>query len=52
MSSLLSYFPDAAAAIFLRLVAILVVGLVLNRLLRLVTNLLIKPAASEARKKE
>jgi small conductance mechanosensitive channel len=49
MSSLFSYFPDAAAAIFFRLVAILVVALVLNRLLRLVTNLLIKPAGSEAR---
>ena len=49
MSSLLSYFPDAAAAIFFRLVAIFIVALVLNRLLRLVTNLLIKPAASEAR---
>jgi moderate conductance mechanosensitive channel len=49
MSSLLSYFPDALAAIFFRLIAILIVALVLNRLLRLVTNLLIKPAASEAR---
>ena len=36
-------------AIFFRLVAILIVALVLNRLLRLVTDLLIKPAASEAR---
>jgi len=36
-------------AIFFRLVAIFVVALVLNRLLRLVTNLLIKPAGSEAR---
>ena len=36
-------------AIFFRLVAILIVALVLNRLLRLVTNLLIKPAGSEAR---
>ena len=36
-------------AIFFRLVAIFIVALVLNRLLRLVTNLLIKPAASEAR---
>src|SRR5258708_10744189 len=49
MSSLLSYFPDASVAVFFRLVAILIVVLVLNRLLRLVTNLLIKPAASEAR---
>ncbi|HWN75365.1 MAG TPA: mechanosensitive ion channel domain-containing protein [Candidatus Udaeobacter sp.] len=36
-------------AIFFRLVAIFIVALVLNRLLRLVTNLLIKPAGSEAR---
>jgi len=36
-------------AIFLRLVAILIVVLVVNRLLRLITNLLIKPAGSEAR---
>jgi small conductance mechanosensitive channel len=49
MSSLLSYFPDATAAILFRLVAIFIVALLLNRLLRLVTNLLIKPAASEAR---
>jgi small conductance mechanosensitive channel len=49
MSSLLSYFPDASVAIFFRLEAIFIVALVLNRLLRLVTNLLIKPAGSEAR---
>jgi small conductance mechanosensitive channel len=49
MSSLLSYFPDTSVAIFFRLVAIFIVALVLNRLLRLVTNLLIKPAGSEAR---
>src|ERR1700720_4550200 len=49
MSSLLSYFPDSSVAIFFRLVAILIVVLVVNRLLRLITNLLIKPAGSEAR---
>jgi small-conductance mechanosensitive channel len=49
MSSLLSYFPDTGVAIFFRLVAILIVVLVVNRLLRLITNLLIKPAGSEAR---
>ena len=37
MSSLLSYFPDTSVAIFFRLVAILIVALVLNRLLRLIT---------------
>ena len=49
MSSLLSYFPDTSVATFFRLVAILIVVLVVNRLLRLITNLLIKPAGSEAR---
>ena len=49
MSSLLSYFPDTSVAIFFRLAAILIVVLVVNRLLRLITNLVIKPAGSEAR---
>ncbi len=49
MSSLLSYFPDTGVATFFRLVAILIVVLLVNRLLRLITNLLIKPAGSEAR---
>jgi small-conductance mechanosensitive channel len=49
MSSLVSYFPDTSVAIFFRLVAILIVVLVVNRLLRLITNLVIKPAGSEAR---
>ncbi|HTB93617.1 MAG TPA: mechanosensitive ion channel family protein [Candidatus Sulfotelmatobacter sp.] len=49
MSSLLSYFPDTGVASFFRLLAILIVVLVVNRLLRLITNLLIKPAGSEAR---
>ena len=49
MSSLLSYFPDTGVASFFRLLAILIVVLVVNRLLRLITNLLIKPASSEAR---
>ncbi len=49
MSSLLSHLPDFSAANFLHLVVIFVVALLLNRLLRLVTNLVIKPAGSEAR---
>src|ERR1700739_4907810 len=49
MSSLLSYFPDTGVASFFRLLAILIVVLVVNRLLRLITHLLIKPASSEAR---
>jgi small conductance mechanosensitive channel len=49
MSSLLSHLPDFTAANFLHLVVIFVVALLLNRLLRLLTNLVIKPASSEAR---
>jgi small-conductance mechanosensitive channel len=49
MSSLLSYLRDSSVAMFLHLVAIFIVALLLNRLLRLVTNHLIKPAGSETR---
>jgi len=49
MSSILSHLPDFTAANFLHLVAIFLVALLLNRLLRVITNVLIKPAASEAR---
>lgn len=49
MSSILSHLPDFSAANFLHLVAIFLVALLLNRLLRVLTNVLIKPAASEAR---
>ena len=49
MSSLLSHLPDFSAANFLHLVVIFIVALLLNRLLRTVTNLVIKPAGSEAR---
>lgn len=49
MSSILSHLPEFTAANFLHLVAIFLIALLLNRLLRLVTNVLIKPATSEAR---
>jgi len=49
MSSLLSHLPVFTAANFLHLVVIFVVALVLNRVLRVVTNLVIKPASSEGR---
>jgi moderate conductance mechanosensitive channel len=49
MSSLLSHWPDFTAANLLHLVVIFVVALLLNRLLRVAANLVIKPAASEAR---
>lgn len=49
MPSFLPHLSDFTAADFLRLVAIFLVALLVNRLLRVVTNVLIKPAASEAR---
>jgi len=49
MSSLLAHLPDFTAANFLHLVVIFVVALLLNHVLRVITSLLIKPAASEAR---
>ena len=49
MSSLLAHLPEFTAANFLHLVVIFVVALLLNHLLRVITNLLIKPATSEAR---
>jgi small-conductance mechanosensitive channel len=49
MSSLLAHLPDFTAANFLHLVVIFVVALLINRLLRVGANLVIKPAASEAR---
>jgi len=49
MSNFLSHLPDFTAANFLHLVVIFLVALLVNRLLRMVTNVLIKPAASETR---
>ncbi len=49
MSSFLSQFPEFSVATLLRLAAIFIFALLLNHLLRLVTNLLVKPAGSEAR---
>jgi moderate conductance mechanosensitive channel len=49
MSSLLSHLPDFTAANLLHLIIIFGVALLLVRLLRTSTNLLIKPADSEAR---
>ena len=49
MSSFLSHLPEFTAANFLHLVAIFLVALLLNRLLRMITNVLVKPAGSEAR---
>jgi small conductance mechanosensitive channel len=49
MSSFLAHIPASLAASAFHLVLILVVALAVNRLLRLATDLLIKPAASQAR---
>lgn len=49
MPSFLSQLPDFSVAMLLRLAAIFIVAALLNHVLRLVTNLLIKPAGSEAR---
>jgi len=49
MSNFLSHLPDFTTANFLHLVVIFLVALLVNRLLRMVTSVLIKPAASETR---
>ena len=49
MSSLLAHIPESLVASAFHLLLILVVTLAVNRLLRLATNLLVKPAASQAR---
>src|SRR5258708_9373680 len=49
MSSLRSYLNDATVSIVMHLLGIFAIALVLNRLLRVVTNLLIKHAAGQSR---
>jgi small conductance mechanosensitive channel len=49
MSSLLSYLPHNAAPVALNLLLIFLAALVLNRFLRVLTKVLIKPAASPSR---
>jgi small conductance mechanosensitive channel len=49
MSSLLTHLPEFTFAHLLHLILIFVVALVLNRLLRAATNLIVKPAASPTR---
>jgi small-conductance mechanosensitive channel len=49
MPSSLNHWFDLAIPNFLHLLGILVIALVLNRLLRAVTKLLVKPAASQTR---
>jgi small-conductance mechanosensitive channel len=49
MSSFLSALPASSASNILRLAGILVAALLINRLLRLVTKLIVKPAASQTR---
>jgi moderate conductance mechanosensitive channel len=49
MSSLFSHWSNFTIANALHLVAIFVIALVLNRLLKVMTNLVVKPAGSQAR---
>ena len=49
MSSLLSDFPARSVSTLIHLVFIVAAVLVINRLLRLITQLIVKPAASQAR---
>ncbi|GAC1618663.1 MAG: mechanosensitive ion channel family protein [Candidatus Acidiferrum sp.] len=49
MSSLFAHWPDFSLANGLHLIAILVIAVLINRILRSVTNLVIQPAASQAR---
>jgi small-conductance mechanosensitive channel len=49
MSSLLAYVPNFTVSNLLHLVGILLVALILNHLLRLITNLIIKPGSSQTR---
>jgi small conductance mechanosensitive channel len=49
MSSLLAYVPNFTVSNLLHLVGIFLVAIILNRLLQLVTNLIIQPASSQTR---
>ena len=49
MSSFLSEIPSLSVSNFLHLLGILVVALLVNRLLKLVTRLIVKPASSQTR---
>jgi small conductance mechanosensitive channel len=52
MSSTVPYLNAATLSIVLHLLAIFVLALLLNRFLRLLTNLLIKPAAGQSRSEQ
>lgn len=49
MSSLLTHLPEFTLAHLVHLILIFVVALIVNRLLRAATNLIIKPAAAQTR---
>jgi moderate conductance mechanosensitive channel len=49
MSSLVAYLNESTLSIALHLLGIFVIALLLNRFLRVTTNLLIKPASSQSR---
>src|SRR5271157_6373538 len=49
MSSLLTHFPEFTPAHLVHLLLIFAVALIVNRLLRVATNLIVKPAATQTR---
>ncbi len=49
MSSLLTHLPEFTFAHLFHLILIFVVAIILNRLLRVATNLIVKPAATQTR---
>lgn len=49
MSSLITHWPEFSLSNALHLAAIFVIALLVNRLLRVMTNLLVKPATSQGR---
>ena len=49
MSSLLTHFPEFTLAHLVHLILIFVVALIVNHLLRVATNLIVKPAAAQTR---
>jgi len=52
MSSLVTYLNEAALSIALHLLGIFVAALLLNRFLRVITNLLIRPATGQSRSEQ
>ena len=52
MSSLIPYLNNSVVSVVLHLLVIFAVALVLNRFLRVVAKLVVKPAASQSRSEQ